>query len=85
MDQFPETESIMKRCDVCGNSTFHEERVEEVFRMDDRMVMVEQIPARVCNRCGDITFDRETVEKVRQTVHEKSPPIRHETLDVFAF
>lgn len=75
----------MRRCDVCGNATFHDERVEEVFRIDGQMVMVEHIPARVCDRCGDATFDRETVERVRRTVHGKNQPTRHVSLDVFAF
>jgi len=74
----------MTTCDVCGNTAFHEEHVEEVFRIEDHMIMVEHIPARVCDRCGDATFDRETMERVRRLVHEGSPPTRHENMDVFA-
>jgi len=75
----------MKRCDVCGNATFHEELLEEVFRIDGQMVMVERVPARVCDRCGEATFERETVEQVRRTVHGGNQPTRHASLDVFAF
>lgn len=75
----------MTKCDVCGNATFHEERVDEVFRVDGQMVMVEHVPARVCDRCGDATFDRETVEQVRRTVHAGNRPTRHVSMDVFAF
>ncbi len=75
----------MSKCDVCGNSTFHEDRLAEVFRVDDQMVMVENIPARVCDRCGEAAFDRETVEHVRRTVHDKNQPVRHINMDVFAF
>ena len=74
----------MTKCDVCGNGSFHPERRDEVFRIEGRMVMVEQIPARVCDRCGDVTYDRETVEHVRATVHGGSQPVRHMDLDVFA-
>jgi len=75
----------MTKCDVCGNTTFHEERVDEVFRIEGRVVMVEHIPARVCDRCGDATFDRETTEHVRRTVHGPNQPARHVSVDVFAF
>jgi YgiT-type zinc finger domain-containing protein len=75
----------MTKCDVCGNTAFHEERVEEIFRIGGQMVMVEHIPARVCDRCGDATFDRETVEQVRRTVHAGNRPVRRVNLDVFAF
>jgi HTH-type transcriptional regulator / antitoxin MqsA len=72
-------------CNVCGNTSFSDQRVDEVFRIDGHMVMVEQVPARVCNRCGEATFDRETVEQVRRTIHENPTPTRHESMDVFAF
>ena len=75
----------MTRCDVCGNTTFHEERVDEIFRIDGQMVMVEHIPACICDRCGEATLGRDTVEQVRRTVHGRNRPTRHVSLDVFAF
>ncbi len=73
------------KCDVCGNAIFHQEHVEEVFRVDGHMVMVEHVPARVCDRCGDASFDRATVEQVRRAVHDGTSPIRHVNMDVLAF
>lgn len=75
----------MSKCDVCGNSTFHEQRVEETFLIEGQLVMVEHIPARVCDRCQDATFDRETVEQVRRMVHGSNRPTRHVSVDVFTF
>lgn len=72
------------KCDVCGNAGFHDEHVDEVFCIDGHMVMVENIPARVCDRCGDATFACETVEQVRRTVQGGGTPTRHVSLDVFA-
>lgn len=74
----------MKHCDVCGNTTFHDDHVNEVFDIDGKMMMVENIAARVCDRCGEATFDRETVENVRQAVHGGAHPSRQISLDVFA-
>jgi HTH-type transcriptional regulator / antitoxin MqsA len=75
----------MTRCNVCGNTTFHNRQVEEGFHIDGHLVMVEGIPARVCDRCGDATFDRETTEAIRRMVHGKKRPTRREEVDVFAF
>ncbi len=85
MGGLSDTEVIMTRCDVCGHDSFHEEHVEEMFRIEGQMVMVERIPARVCNRCGDATFSRETMEQVRRTVHGAATATRQVSVDVFAF
>jgi YgiT-type zinc finger domain-containing protein len=75
----------MNKCDVCGNSTSRLAQVEEVFHIEDHLVMVEGIPARVCDRCGDATFDRETTESIRRMVHGAKRPTRSVNVDVFAF
>ncbi len=78
-------EKTVRRCDVCGNTSFRNESVEEVFRIGEQMVLVEHIPALVCNRCGEKTFNRETVERVRHTIHEGHSPSRKIELEVFDF
>ena len=75
----------MKRCNVCGNTEFHPETLEEVFRVEGQLVVVERVPALVCGRCGEATFDRQTVERVRELVHAGTQPSRHVDVDVFAF
>ena len=75
---------LIAKCDVCGSEVFHAKCVDNIFHIEDRMVLVELIPARVCDRCGDATFDRQTVERVRRTVHDGTQPTRRESVDVFA-
>ena len=75
----------MSKCDVCGNTAFHQQLVEEVFHIEGQLVMVEGIPARVCDRCGDATFDRQTTEGIRRMVHGEKRPTRRVNMDVFAF
>jgi YgiT-type zinc finger domain-containing protein len=84
MDRFQETEVAMFRCQVCGNGTSRSESVSEVFTIDGRRVLVEQIPAAVCERCGEATFSRETMERIRRLVHEADQPIRTVPLEVLA-
>jgi HTH-type transcriptional regulator/antitoxin MqsA len=75
----------MNRCHVCGNAEFREETVSEVFQIDGKTILVENIPARVCTRCGEPTFSRETTEKIRRMVHGEADPIRTVRMDVFAY
>jgi YgiT-type zinc finger domain-containing protein len=75
----------MFRCHVCGNTSAKSDFVNEIFTVEGRRVLVEQIPAQVCERCGEATFSRETTEKIRRLVHGAGQPVRTVPLEVFAF
>jgi HTH-type transcriptional regulator/antitoxin MqsA len=75
----------MFRCHVCGNTSAKSDFVNEVFTVEGRRVLVEQIPAQVCERCGEATFSRETTERIRRLVHGAGQPVRTVPLEVFAF
>jgi YgiT-type zinc finger domain-containing protein len=62
-----------------------EELVNEVFLVDGKFVLVENIPARVCTHCSEATFSRETTEKIRRMVHGEAQPVKSIQVDVFAF
>jgi YgiT-type zinc finger domain-containing protein len=75
----------MFRCHVCGSTEAVEKVVSEIFQIDEKPVLVENIPAQVCVRCGEEVFSRETTEKVRLLVHGNTKPIKSVKMDVFAF
>lgn len=75
----------MFKCHVCGSTKAHDALVSEVFHIDGKPVLVENIPAKVCARCGEEIFSRETTEKVRLLVHSKAKPIKSVQMDVFAY
>ena len=75
----------MFRCHVCGSAEARQELVREVFDLDGRHVLVEDIPARVCTRCKEATFSRETTERIRRMVHGEAKPVRAEMVDVFEY
>lgn len=72
-------------CEVCGSSSFRQELVDEVFNIDGKLVLVEQIPAQVCMTCGEATFSRETTERVRRMVHGEKMPVRSVELAVYEY
>ena len=75
----------MFKCHVCGSTKAHQELVNEVFHIECKPVLVENIPALVCDQCGEETFGKETVEKVRLMVHGQVKPVKSVQLDVFAY
>lgn len=75
----------MFRCHVCGATEARSKLVNEVFLIDGRFVLVENIPATVCGHCGEVTFSREATEKIRRMVHGEAQPVKTVPLDVFAF
>jgi len=75
----------MFECHVCGSKNAKKKLVKEVFTVNNKPVLVEDIPALVCERCGEVIFSRETTEKVRKMVHGEAKPVRSISLDVFEY
>ena len=75
----------MFTCPVCHAHESREELTEEIFQIDGKYVLVDQIPATVCARCGEETFSRATTEKVRLLVHGRAKPTKSIPLEVFKF
>ncbi len=74
----------MFKCHVCGHNAAKLEMVSEVFNLDGRRALVENIPAQVCEHCGEPTFSRETTEQIRLLVHGQGRPFKTVEMDVFA-
>lgn len=75
----------MSKCHVCGSEDSHIEYVSEVFNVQGKFHLVENIPAVVCSRCGEEVFSRGTTERVRAMLHRAEKPIRSISLDVFSY
>lgn len=70
---------------VCGSEESHQELVNEIFQINGRFYLVEQIPATVCDRCGEEIFSRETTERIRMMLHGDAKPIKSISVDVFSY
>ena len=68
---------------VCSSNDSQVEYVNEVFEIDGKFYLVENIPATVCSRCGEEIFSAETAEAIRVMLHSKSKPIKSVALDVW--
>ncbi|MBE7380214.1 MAG: YgiT-type zinc finger protein [Leptolyngbya sp. SIO1E4] len=74
----------MFRCQVCASNDCYAEQTSEIFRIEEKFYLVENIPATVCSRCGEETFSRETTEEIRKLLHSDTKPTKSIAVDVFA-
>lgn len=75
----------MTQCRVCGSQDFHEGFINEIFNIDGKFQLVENIPAKICSRCSEPIFSRGTTERVRELLHQDLQPARSIQVGVYAF
>lgn len=43
----------LKTCYFCGKGLLEDKRVTVDFRWGDRLIVIEEVPAKVCTECGE--------------------------------
>lgn len=76
---------MMFKCHVCGSEEYHSELISEIFQIEGKFYLVEQIPVNVCSRCGEESFNRETTERIRVMLQGEAQPIKSISVPVFAY
>lgn len=64
---------------------FVEQRVAYMLQMDSKLVIVENVPARVSLETGEQYFSPATVERLQELVLERREPDRFVQTPVFEF
>jgi YgiT-type zinc finger domain-containing protein len=72
------------KCDICGGPVT-EQAVTYRIELSNRLIVVENVPAKVCLQCGERLYSAETVERLQKTVWEDKPPSRVLETPVFNF
>jgi YgiT-type zinc finger domain-containing protein len=54
-------QQLSPTCTNCGSADVHMSHVRSAFWQDDRLVVVEDIPALVCGACAEQFYDDTTV------------------------
>lgn len=73
-------------CQICGRAALEEQRVQTAFWQDERLVVVEDIPALVCRGCGERFYGDETamrLDMLRGTGFPPAGAARSITVEVF--
>jgi YgiT-type zinc finger domain-containing protein len=65
--------------------TFEEQKVTYVLEHQGKVLIIENVPARVCKETGERLFAPETVERLQHIVWEQRQPTRLIETPVFEF
>jgi YgiT-type zinc finger domain-containing protein len=68
-----------------SQESFVEQRVNYTVQVGGRLVLVENVPARVCVETGEQLFSPDTVERLQRLIGSKARPSRVIETPVFAF
>lgn len=67
------------------HETFVHQKVKYTLEVDGKLIMVENVPARVCVETAEQLFAPETVERLQKLVSGKTRPKRMMEVPVFEF
>ena len=65
--------------------TMAERRVTYTVEVNGKLIVIENVPARVCLETGEQFFSPETVERLQQMVREQKKPSRVIEVPVYEF
>lgn len=71
--------------DTTEHETFEEQFITYVLEKDNKLFVIEHVPARVSVETGEQLFAPETVERLQRTVWSKEPPKRMMETAVYDF
>ena len=81
-------EQLSAACPVCESTDTRLARVRSAFWHNDRLVVIEDVPALVCNACGEQFYDDAAVlmiDRMRNSGFPAEDAVRELQVPVFAF
>ncbi len=80
-------QTLSAPCPECQSTDTRHAHVRTAFWHDDRLVVIEDVPALVCNACGEQFYDDATVrliDRMRQNGFPPAQAIRELRVPVFS-
>mgnify|MGYP001567061905 CR=1 FL=1 len=63
------------KCDLCGGQVV-ERNVSYTIEFNERLHIIEHVPAKECLQCGERLYTPETVEKIQNAIWQNRKPDR---------
>lgn len=67
-------QQLSAACPVCESTDTRHAHVRSAFWHNDRLVVIEDVPALVCNTCGEQFYDDATVHMIDRMRQNGFPP-----------
>ena len=61
---------MSKTCHFCGNRNFKDNKVQYIYRHDDKYLMVSEVPCVLCEYCGEQYFRGDVLKKIEKEFNE---------------
>jgi YgiT-type zinc finger domain-containing protein len=61
---------VKKTCNFCGNRNFTEKRVQYIYRREEKLLLVNNVPCEECEYCGEQYFKAEVLKKIEKDYGE---------------
>jgi len=81
-------QQLSAACPVCESTDTRHAHVRSAFWHNDRLVVVEDVPALVCNTCGEQFYDDaavHTIDRMRANGFRPADAIRELRVPVYSF
>ncbi len=72
------------KCNLCSGFMLEQETTY-TLKINERFVMVENVPAKVCQQCGDLLYSPDVVERLQRTICSNKEPEKMIETPVFDF
>lgn len=78
-------EQICEKIVQKWKETMVNQRVKYALEVEDKLIIIESVPARACLETGEQFFSPETVEHLQRMAWKQKKPIRVVKVPVFEF
>ena len=72
------------KCFFCKGKVA-QEKVNVDFRWGKDLIVIEDVPAKVCRQCGEKYFDAEAYKEMERLAKGRMKPLKRLTIDVIKF
>ena len=72
------------KCVFCGGKV-EERMVTFSYEENDKYLLVENVPAKVCLKCGEKTYSPEVTDKLLRFAKDEFKPVKTKKVPVFDF
>ena len=73
-----------ENCQFCGGN-LEEKKTNVDLRVNDELIIFEDVPAKVCDQCGEKYFSADVYAKLERTVKKKKRVRRAVNVPVIGF
>lgn len=73
------------KCEVCHTGERQEQLIRYSLCIDEKLVVVEHVPAEVCDQCGETTLQPDVVRRLQKTISQPGTPVRVLETPVYEF